>query len=79
MSREDTVSLVKGFCQERQFRFVDDVLIGHSVLILITGDATCAKAFDLFLTEQGLEHTTPAMIIDGIGSYITVDKPIKLF
>nr|DAW00996.1 MAG TPA: hypothetical protein [Caudoviricetes sp.] len=71
MSRDDVVELVKSLCTEKQLTFVDDILVGNSVLVLISGN-DCARVFDCFLTEQGLEHTTPTMIVDGIGSYITI-------
>lgn len=71
MSRDKVVELVKSLCSEHNYAFVDDIQVGKSVLVLIRGE-DCAKAFDSFLTEQGLEHTTPAMIVDGIGSYITI-------
>lgn len=71
MSRNEIVELVKSLCSEKNLSFVDDILIGNSVLVLIRGE-DCAKVFDCFLTEQGLMHTTPTLIVDGIGSYITI-------
>lgn len=71
MSRQSIVELVMSLCKEKLFTFVDDIQVGNSVLILIRGQ-NCAKVLDQFLTEQGLEHTTPAMIVDGIGSYVTI-------
>lgn len=71
MSRDEIVSCIKTFCALHNYKFVDDIRIGNFVLVLISGN-DCAKVFDCFLTEQGLEHTTPTMIVDGIGSYITI-------
>lgn len=71
MSRNEIVELVKSLCSEKNLTFVDDILIGGSVLVLIRGE-NCTKVFGCFLTEQGLMHTTPALIVDSIGSYITI-------
>lgn len=71
MSREDIVEAVKSMCSEHKFELIDDIKVGNSVLVLIRGKE-CANVLDLFLKEQGLEHTTPTMIVDGIGSYITI-------
>lgn len=71
MNRNELTTLIKSFCDEHKYKFVDDIQVGNSVLVLIRSQ-DCAKALDLFLTEQGLEHTTPALIVDGIGSYITI-------
>lgn len=71
MNRNDIVELVKSFCSENKLTFVDDIHVGDSVLVLIRGEK-CAKMFDNFLTEHGLTHTTPALIVDGIGSYIAI-------
>lgn len=71
MTRADLVNEVKILCQEHQLQFVDDVLVGNSVLILVRGEES-KRILGLFLKEQGLEHTTPTMITDSIGSYVTI-------
>lgn len=71
MNRNEIKELVKSLCAKQGYTFVDDVLVGKSVLILIRGQ-DCAKVFDEFLIEHSLEHTMPTLIVDGIGSYITI-------
>ena len=71
MNRIEVVRLVKTFCADKQFRYIDDIGFGKRVLILISGE-NCVNEFDQYLNDIGLEHTTPALIADGIGSYINI-------
>lgn len=68
-AREFFVNDVKLFCKESKITFVDDVKVGNSLLILITGDNS-AKKLEAFLTEQGWRHSTPMAVSDAIGSYV---------
>lgn len=49
--------------------FVDDVKVGKSLLILVSGDNS-AKKLKAFLEDKGLKHSTPMAASDAIGSYV---------
>lgn len=59
-------------CSRKGLKFIDDVLIGNTVLILVRGEE-CKAALSELLTDLKVEHTTPAMIVDGIGSYVIIE------
>lgn len=67
--RELFVNEVKMFCENNKMTFVDDVKVGKSLLILVSGDNS-AKKLKAFLEDKGLKHSTPMAVSDAIGSYV---------
>lgn len=72
MGRTELVEEVHRMCAEHNIEFVDDIKIGNALLVLIRGKHS-KELLDELLTDLGLEHTSPTLIVDGIGSYVTIN------
>lgn len=71
MERAELVQGIKELCEANKLKLVDDIAIGHSILIIVRGEK-CKDLLEEHLSSLGLEHTEPVLIADGIGSYVTL-------
>lgn len=72
MTRNMLIDYIKSLCQKKNLELVDDIQVGDDILVIVKGE-DCATILDEYLHTMGLAHTTPTMIADGIGSYVTLD------
>lgn len=69
MTQAELKAELKAFCKKKALRYLDCIPIGRDILILVTGDGSAEKLKG-FLSNLGVQHTTPHSISDGIGSYV---------
>lgn len=73
MDRQTLVTSIKTLCERHKVKFVDDVKVGRSVLILVVSENAIGLLTE-WLTAMQVEFTTPMMMTDAIGTYVTIDE-----
>ena len=69
MNKNEIISSIKQYCKANKLTYVDDVTVGQNILVLVLGTDSANKLNEC-LTNLELEHTTPTVVSDAIGSYI---------
>nr|DAH41673.1 MAG TPA: hypothetical protein [Bacteriophage sp.] len=62
----------KDYCHHKKLEFIMAVPIGKSVMLLAKGNKVIKLMKD-YLNAKGLEYTEPAVMLEAIGTYVTVE------
>ena len=62
----------KEYCHHKKLEFVIAVSIGKSLMLLAKGDKVVRLMKD-YLDAKGLEYTEPAIMLEAIGTYVTIE------
>lgn len=62
----------KDYCHHKKLEFIMAVPIGKSVMLLAKGNKV-VKLMKDYLNAKGLEYTEPAVMLEAIGTYVTVE------
>lgn len=72
MSADEIIHAVKQYCEKNKLIYIDDISVGKDILILVIGDKSVEKLHSC-LTDLNVKHTTPMVVADAIGSYISLN------
>lgn len=71
MNRIELVDIIKQYCLNNKIKFIDDIKVGNDILILVAGVDSAKKLKECLLTLN-VKHTTPLLVADAIGSYVSL-------
>ena len=62
----------RNFCHHKKLEYVTSVKVGKNLMILAKGN-NVIKLMRQFFDGTGLEYTEPSIILDAIGTYVTLE------
>ena len=62
----------KDYCHHKKLEFITSISIGKSLMLLAKGDKVIKLMKD-YLNAKGLEYTEPVIMLEAIGTYVTVE------
>lgn len=71
MTEQELREGFRTYCYHKKLEFIAAVPIGKSVMLLAKGNKVI-KRMKQYLNEQGLEYTEPSLMLEAIGTYVTL-------
>lgn len=62
----------RDYCHHKKLEFVTSASIGKSLMLLAKGDKA-VKLMKDYLDAKGLEYTEPTVMLEAIGTYVTIE------
>ena len=72
MTHQELYLDFRDYCHHNRLEFVTAIPIGKSLMLLAKGDKVVRLMKD-YLNAKGLEYTEPAVMLEAIGTYVTVE------
>ena len=71
MTAQDLYEDFRTYCHHKKLEFITAVPVGNSVMLLVKGNKVI-KLLKQYLDERDLEYTEPALMLEAIGTYVTL-------
>jgi len=71
MTHQELYLDFRDYCHHKKLEFITAVPVGKSLMLLAKGK-NVVKLMRDYLKATGLEFTEPAVMLDAIGTYVTI-------